>query len=529
MNFLAKAALQCANFNPMRVLVLGLFCGFLLMAPDAQAKGYNEKLCPAEYPEHGLLSQQSPMCYQQCKPEYAGIGGVCVQVRASECLTQGNCVSTPSCKPGQENILGVCFNACPSTHNSSEVACTQKTPAGWSDAGAFFFRNTSKRVCTIFGCVNVPIYETRPKSILPRSTTGLANQCPAGQTLRLGLCVRNSLNAYVRGQVSSSAVAAIATDSFVKPVDGQPADEAFTVAVISDTQLPWDETSAQARAGKSTADSVLANSRAYNLNLVQSVNGLQNTLQASAAPLAFTVINGDLTAYFHPEQVSEFRAFYDKAFPWAYPHVLQSPVFLGLGNHDYENNLGSCLSFSWDKDRCAKNAINLIRGSVFAGYTKNMPAHTIESFDAGSLAYSWNRGRYHFVQLHNAPNYKIDRLKISASIEWLRADLARAKARGQSIIINMHKPALPDEFLQAIDGHPVVAIFAGHLHSTIGKIKDAQTPSGQTVPVFLSGSADQQSFLQVGFDPNKVRVTSMSSKGGQATPLGETLVLDASR
>jgi hypothetical protein len=529
MTFLASVSSRFANLRVTGIFLLAIFCGLGLIAPEAQALPYNEKLCPAEFPEHGLLSQQSPMCYQQCKPDHAGIGGVCVQVRASECLTQGNCVSTPSCKPGQENILGVCFSACPSSFNTTAAACTQQTPAGWSDAGAFFFRHTSRRVCSFWGCSNVPIYETRAKTILARTRAGLANQCPSGQTLRLGLCVRSSLSAYVRGQVPSAAVAAVATDSFVRPVNALPADEAFTVAVLSDTQLPWDETSAQAKSAASTPSSVLSNSRAFNLSLVQSVNGLQNALQGTSAPLAFTVINGDLTAYFHPEQVSEFRAFYDKAFPWAYPQVLQSPVFLGLGNHDYENNLGSCLSFSWDRDRCAKNAINLIRGAVFAGYMKNMPANTIESYDAGSLAYSWNRGRYHFVQLHNAPSYTIDRLGITKPLPWLRADLARAKARGQSIVINMHKPDFSEEFLQAIDGHQVVAIFAGHLHASRGKFNDITTPSGQKVPVFLSGSADHQTFLKVNFEFSKVRVTLMSSKGGQAAALGETFELDAQR
>jgi hypothetical protein len=46
----------------------------------------------------------------------------------------------------------------------------------------------------------------------------------------------------------------------------------------------------------------------------------------------------------------------------------------------------------------------LIRGSVFLGYVKNMPSETLESYDAGSLAYSWNKGPYHFVQLHNEPD-----------------------------------------------------------------------------------------------------------------------------
>lgn len=355
------------------------------------------------------------------------------------------------------------------------------------------------------------------------------NQCPAGQTFRLGLCVRSNLNAYVRGQMAMNSVPTVATNSFVRAVAPTSDASSFTVAVLSDTQLPWDETSPQATSGRGNATTVLNNSRAFNLALVQSVNALQNSLQGSAAPLEFTVINGDLTAYFHPEQVSEFRAFYDKAFPWAYPNVLQSPVFLGLGNHDYQNNLGSCQSFSWDTDRCAKNAINLIRGSVFAGYMPNMPANTIESYDAGSLAYSWNRGRYHFVQLHNAPNYTIERLGIGTPIEWLRSDLARAKSRGQSIIINMHKPVLNEEFLKAIDEHPVVAIFAGDLHSGIGKFTDAKTPSGQKVPLFLSGSADHQTFLKVSFDANKVSVTPMSSKGGQPVPLGVPTELDAPR
>ena len=138
--------------------------------------------------------------------------------------------------------------------------------------------------------------------------------------------------------------------------------------------------------------------------------------------------------------MAEFRAFYDIGYPWSYANVLQSSVFLGLGNHDDENNLGSCQSFSWDKNRCAKNAINLIRGAVFAGYMKNMPVHTIESFDAGSLAYSWNRGRYHFMQLHNDASYTVPALEISPSTQWLRSDLALAKARGQSIVINVHNP-----------------------------------------------------------------------------------------
>lgn len=498
-----------------------------LFAGHAHAQAYNEKLCPADFPEHGILSEQSPKCYQQCKPDFAGIGGLCVDKTSTDCMANGSCIAPATCKPGQSNLAGVCHNTCPSTHSAVGPLCIEKPPSGWSvKAGVnhLIERVTWNRQCRWGVCVSVPKFESRMLHTYSR-TAGLANQCKAGQTNRFGVCVNNGLQVYVRSHVEASSVPHMATDSFVRPVSPQANDESFTVAVLSDPQLPWDETSAEGIKGGQSRASLWANSRAFNLSLVQSVNALQTSLRVSPAPLAFTVINGDLTAFFHPEELSEFRAFYDNGFQFAYPNVLQSPVFLGLGNHDYENNLGSCQSFSWDKNRCAKNAINLIRGSVFAGYMKNMPAHTIESFDAGSLAYSWNRGRYHFVQLHNDASYKIPRLGISPSTEWLRADLARAKARGQSIVINVHKPSLNKAFLQAIDGQPVVAIFAGHLHESVGKQKDVKTPSGQNVPVFLSGSADKQTFLKVGFEPTQVAVTPMSSKGGQPVPLGETVAL----
>jgi hypothetical protein len=272
--------------------------------------------------------------------------------------------------------------------------------------------------------------------------------------------------------------------------------------------------------------------------MVQAVNGLQATQGQTNSPLAFTVMNGDLTAFFHPDQLSEFRAFYDAGFAYASPNVLKTPVYLGLGNHDYQNNLNDCSASTLDKNRCAKNAINLIRGSVFAGYTLNMPAQNIESFDAGSLAYSWNHGPYHFVQLHNGPLYQVPHLGIGQSLDWLKADLARAKARGQSVVINTHDPddMLNSEFQRAIDGMPVVAIFAGHLHDSAGLKFKITTPSGVLIPVFLSGSADYQTFLKVDFATlspttsstevqRQLSVTVMSTRGGQAQPVGQPMVI----
>lgn len=501
-----------------------------LAAPLAQAAvpaPFNEKLCPADYPEPGVLSDQSPMCFAQCKPDYTGVGPACVQASVGDCLKNGTCISAPGCKAGESMELGVCMANCRSGYNTVGNVCSQVAPSGWQDAGLFFYRHVPKRVCVWRFCFNTTEYQTQAKHIYTRSVGGVPQHCGSGYTYRLGMCVRSNLHAYTRGQMLMASVPATATDSFARAVQPFAAGERFSVAVLSDPQLPWDDTSPEAKAGTLSTEALWRNSRAHNLSLVQAVNALHASRQNGASPLAFTVMNGDLTAFFHPHEVSEFRAFYDKGFAWAYPNVLQTPLYVGLGNHDYQNNVGNCQSFTLDKNRCAKNAINLIRGAVFKNYLSNMPAASLESYDASSLAYSWNRGRYHFVQLHNGPSYSIPALGVGTPIEWLKADLKRARARGQIIIINMHRPETGNTaFLQAIDGHPVAAVFAGHLHSLLGQQGELNTPSGQKIPVFFSGSADQRSFLLAEFEPTQLTVTPMSSQGGQPQAKGQPVVIN---
>ena len=526
------------SFFTLVVRFFGLcwLSSMLLLAAPAQAQPYSEALCPAAQPDPGLASDKSALCYEQCKTDHIGIGPACVQARCPTGTSDIGlaCVGTPSlpsCRPGQQNILGACFGSCPASYNTVALKCVQRTPEGWSDRGLFFSRTVNKRVCVWRFCRNVPSFETLAKNVTSRKNFGLASLCPAGQNFTLGICQRTEgKSTYVRSGVTNRFQGA--TDSFVrdfKPVNA----ENFTVAVVSDTQLPWDDTSPDVKKGTVTVESLWRNSRAFNLEMVQAVNGLQVTQSQTTSPLAFTVMNGDLTAFFHPDQLSEFRAFYDEGFAYASPNVLKTPVYLGLGNHDYANNVGDCSASSLDKNRCAKNAVNLIRGSVFAGYTRNMPASNIESYDAGSLAYSWNHGPYHFVQLHHGPSYEVPALSISKPLTWLKADLARAHARGQSVVINAH---IPDdlrgaEFLSAIDGVPVLAMFAGHEHAMVGLHSTVRTPAGRNIPIFLSGSADHQTFLRVDFSnltgQRQLTVTVMSTRGGQAQPVGQPMVAGA--
>lgn len=505
------------------------------VSPQAlAAKPFNEALCPASHQEPGVLSNNSPACFQQCKPDHVGVSGLCVEARCPTGQTDlgaacGEVVlkdaytragTLPSCSANQKQVGPLCFNL--------------------------------RRVCVFGRCTQVTTGLGLPKSCpanqvnqagfcysaCKRGYQGVGptcnQQCPAGFANAGPVCQKSLRvkQTYVRSFTLERGAAN--TDSFVRSASVQAADDVFTVAVVSDPQLPWDDTSAEAKAkggtGKIDPNLVWANSRRYNLEMAQSINKLSDESNQTASKFAFTVINGDLTAYFHPDQHTEFRAIYDIGFPWAYPTGLKTPVYLGLGNHDYQNNLNDCNSFSADNNRCAKNAINLIRGSVFLDYVKNMPSDTLESYDAGSLAYSWNKGPYHFVQLHNDPDYEIPKLGISKSVDWLEKDLARASQRGQTIIVNMHKPPAADSSLARILGaHPVAAIFAGHLHSSSGRFSNLKTTTGQLVPVFLSGSADERTFLRVDFQnangQRSIRIATINTTGGNAIEQGSATVL----
>jgi PKD repeat protein len=185
----------------------------------------------------------------------------------------------------------------------------------------------------------------------------------------------------------------------------------------------------------------------------------------------------------------------------------------------------------------------------------------------GSLAYSFDIGNFHFVQLqyrpdyqHNLPprtitgpvtTYEIDDspgFTVTSSYAWLMQDLTAATAAGKSIVLNMHdaiatdcaeggnslvpgfpawswnpcnqgKLAVKDdpEFLQAITNQNVVAIFAGHLHDQYGLVNDYVVSDRGTkkIPIFLSGAAEYERFLLADFHRKYFTVAVINSSSGQ--------------
>ncbi len=317
--------------------------------------------------------------------------------------------------------------------------------------------------------------------------------------------------------------------SFTRPRVLQTSHAPFTVIMASDSQLPWGTEPCPG----TPEECEIAYAVKTNQWFTRSMNGIQslgnwpaalpNTGGTAVAEPEWVIMNGDLTAFFHPYQLDLFRQHYDPQFPTADPDVLQLPMFPGLGNHDYANNVNDCWGLElidWPvylANGCAAQAVRWMKGIVGCGIMPSVPYAQVVNFDVGSLSYSWDYRGYHFVQLHNYPTYTVPApVNVSSSITWLANDLAAAAAAEKRIVLNMHDygdhwSPFNASFLAAIAGKPVVALFAGHFHGTHGRFS---TVPGTSIPVFISGSADTRHFLIAEFADTYFSVATVNTNGG---------------
>lgn len=287
-----------------------------------------------------------------------------------------------------------------------------------------------------------------------------------------------------------------------------------TMIVTSDPQYPW--TDATDRGIDEDESTKRTRSEALITEQYESIAAYRAARADQRIPV---VINGDLTAYGHGWQRDTFKRLVQ---------ILGSDVYLGLGNHDYQNNIRR-----ENGEGCFLNAC--ARGSIqdFAKWMRGQRmALRVLSFDyatypglfrdvyQGSLGYTFRAPGFPYAlqaQLHNAPNYSVRftsnegiraaEFDIEAPVTyWLRNALAdrMAQADVSFTVMHMHKPPVYDAaFVETLRQHPVSAIFAGHLHQWLGLYRMIEG-----VPVFLSGSASQRSYLIVEHDDqaNRLRV-----------------------
>lgn len=268
----------------------------------------------------------------------------------------------------------------------------------------------------------------------------------------------------------------------VKRCYGRP----FSIIFASDTQYPWVDPSGR----QLTESQVQDESERYNKQMVAAMNRI---FAEPGTNVRGGIINGDLTAFGHPWQLNKFKEMYGS-------DKLKFPLFLGLGNHDYANNVDDCYN-----NRCATGMVDYMIEHIQNNSASSFDYSTSGYRVSGSLAYSWDIGNIHFIQLHNYPAYTRKftttfwTYEIKSSMEWLRKDLASAREQQKFIIINMHDAtdhfpkehkAEYDEFVKLVDIYKVSAVFAGHFHHLSGY----QKRIGNAL-LFLSGAASYRTFL----------------------------------
>ncbi|EYF07694.1 metallophosphoesterase [Chondromyces apiculatus] len=286
----------------------------------------------------------------------------------------------------------------------------------------------------------------------------------------------------------------------------------YVMVFASDPQLSWtncEDSSSSPRCAAEQARypgwSQEDLGRLYNERLVSAINSVKDHLGDSL--YGGTVVNGDLTEFGNqgPDLDDYIRI---------YEHGLRSNVYLGLGNHDYANNVGDC-----SENGCATSMVwylkeqvstlnparfDYVESGTYYSFPSNRRDHV------GSLGYSWDIGNVHYVQLNNHPGYtrswngwnfsaaRRDYIDIYSALGWLQSDLAAAASAGKKIVVNLHDWGAAGStaaFTALLDQYPVSAVYAGHWHDTVGQVTRRATPDGKAIPVLLSGSANHGTFL----------------------------------
>lgn len=342
------------------------------------------------------------------------------------------------------------------------------------------------------------------------------------------------------------------SSGFLSPFD----ENKFQMLFMSDPQFGWNGTKTDELAKYSDRFSSWKDAAT-----AQSVMMTGMRTPFANPSYAGMVVNGDITNTADDWQLDEFSEIFGQRYDNIYP---------GLGNHDIDNYIKS-----------SDNEYMLEWYDAHVSGTPGLVSYDIEgeigrdgSRDAyrGSLAYSWDIGDVHFVQLNNYPSfafkgdYDVD-MDIRKSLDWLENDL-KTRGNGKRIIINMHTlgasgfdaqgcdaPCAPGTegvserarssntaadyqrfqsiLTDARNNHAkdqTVVVFGGHIHYWAGfdrsyKNMGAPTTRGTSnyvttgVPMLFTGGAQYSVHLALEFSPGMIRVQTIDSSNVATDPL----------
>jgi cytolysin (calcineurin-like family phosphatase) len=224
------------------------------------------------------------------------------------------------------------------------------------------------------------------------------------------------------------------------------------------------------------------------------IDGVASGLRSAGSigtPLGL-VIGGDMTddgggQITQPSEGTQLLQFSQRYQQGVGPDRVHMPVYVGLGNHDLDQN-GPRLHVDWYRREMRDYVEVNHRAGVF--FKPPVPA---TDFDVVTDCYSWDWGGLHLIQTHRFAG-DTGHGAVS-SLPWLKQDLATYAGDGRPVILFQHygwdtfslerwdaaKRTFDDHgtgpphwwsradrqaLLAALKGYNVVGIFHGHQHAT---------------------------------------------------------------
>lgn len=285
-----------------------------------------------------------------------------------------------------------------------------------------------------------------------------------------------------------------------------PGSSTTTVAIGSDPQLYCTRncgsvlTAAQA---SQMVDNTL-------ISMVTETDSLQKPAKA-------IFINGDMTEYGH---LHEWSALFDSL------NKIQgkSPVYWGLGNHDYINNNGD----TYQNHAYVHTMLRMwehlksLTSSVYDAkvYTNN------DWVIKGSLAYAVDLGDIYYIQLNDLlidsgstgnqilNTYDYNDMwhccsyygsQLWSAKNFLQKQLEYAAQNNKIVVIGKHRAQLSQEMADLIRSYNVKLLFAGHYHQV-------DINYDKNIAFYNSGSMAKGSYLKLTVDKNARTATIVSMK-----------------
>jgi cytolysin (calcineurin-like family phosphatase) len=219
--------------------------------------------------------------------------------------------------------------------------------------------------------------------------------------------------------------------------------------------------------------------------------GLRSAGRPIGTPLGL-IVGGDMTddgggQITLPSEGTQLLQFSQRYQQGVGPDRVHVPVYVGLGNHDLDQN-GPRGHVNWYRRELRDYVEVNHRSGVF--FKPPVPA---DNYDVDSDCYSWNWGGLHLVQTHRFAGDTGH--GASSGLPWLKQDLAANAADGRPVVLFQHygwdafstevwdkarhqfddsgngvahwwSEADRQALLAALRGYNVVAIFHGHQHET---------------------------------------------------------------